>query len=72
MSGVGAYDAAEAEFPTVLGREDHVGALDAPEFVEDGARAVAQPGALLPLLQGFQEHVGEEADEDVRLDPGLF
>src|SRR2546427_3067739 len=49
-------------------RQHHVGALDASQFVEDRPWAVAEPGLRLPLLEGLPEHVGQEADEDVRLD----
>ena len=55
LSGIGADHAANAQLTTrLLGqRQDHVGALDATQLVEDGARTVAQAGAGLPLLQGL-------------------
>src|SRR5207247_654037 len=46
-----------------------VRALDAAEFIENRPRAVAQPRSALPLLQRLPEHIGEEAHQDVRLDP---
>jgi hypothetical protein len=52
---VGPGHAADAQFvPRVLSqRQHHVGALDTTEFIQSGARTVAQSGAALPLLQGF-------------------
>src|SRR5215471_8389819 len=52
-------------------RQDYVTALDAAEFIEDGARAIAQPGATLPLLQRLPQDVGQEADQDMGLHPIL-
>src|SRR5205814_9696284 len=36
--------------------------------MEDRPRTVAEPGLCLPLLERLPEHVGQETDEDVRLD----
>src|SRR5262249_59164919 len=36
-------------------RQHHVGALDATEFIEDGARAVTQPGTTLRFLRGSSD-----------------
>jgi hypothetical protein len=69
LGQVRADDTPEAEVAAINGREDDVGALDAAEFFEDGAGAVAQARPALPLLQGLPQHVGEEADEDVGPDP---
>jgi hypothetical protein len=44
-----------------------VGTLNAAELVQDRARALAEARAALPLLKGLPEHVGQKADEDVRL-----
>ena len=71
MGEIRADDAAEAHLAAVRGGQHDVGALDAAEFLEDGARAVAQVGAALPLLQGLPEHVGQEADQDMGLDAVL-
>src|SRR5207253_9199862 len=64
-------DAADAERAVgILGQRQHdVRALDAAEFIENRPRAVAQPRLALPLLQRLPEHIGEEAHQDVRLDP---
>src|SRR5207244_2031308 len=61
------HDAAQTDLATVLGRQDDIGALNAAEFVEDRARALAEAGASLPLLERLPQHVGEKADEDVGL-----
>lgn len=63
------HHAAEAEFPPVGGREDHIGTLDAVEFREDRTGALPEPGAPLPLVQRLPEDVRQEADQDVCLDP---
>src|SRR5260370_34206192 len=42
-------------------RQDHVGALDAAQFVANGARAVTQPGAAFALLPRLPQDVGQEA-----------
>jgi uncharacterized DUF497 family protein len=46
-------------------RQHHVGALDATEFIEDGARAVTQAGTALPLLQRLPQDVGQKAHQDI-------
>jgi hypothetical protein len=69
LSRVGTYHAAKPEFATVLRREHDVGALNATEFVQDGAGALPKAGPPLPLLEGLPQYVREEADEDVRLNP---
>ena len=38
------------------------------KLFEDGTRRVAEAGALLPHLQTFPQHEGEEANENVSLD----
>ena len=45
--------------------------LDAGKLFEDGPRRVAEARALLPHLEALPEHEGEEANEDVGLDPLL-
>lgn len=49
------------------GGQDDVVRLDADEFVEHGARGVAEARALLPHLETLPQHEGEEADQDVGL-----
>ena len=44
---------------------------DAGKLFEDGPRRVAEARALLPHLEALPEHEGEEANEDVGLDPLL-
>jgi hypothetical protein len=68
LCAIGSHDAAQAEFSLRhrRGRQHDVGAVDGSEFLEDGSRTVAEAGAALPLLEGLPQHVGEEADEDVR------
>ena len=40
---------------------------DLPELGEDFARFVAKAGTLAPLAEGFPEHIGKKADQDVSL-----
>jgi hypothetical protein len=40
---------------------------DLLEFGEDLSRFVAKAGTLAPQAEGFPEHIGEKADEDVSL-----
>jgi hypothetical protein len=63
LRGLGAHNAANVQLTARLfgQRQDHVGALDAAQLVEDGARTVAQAGASLPLLQGLPQDIGQEA-----------
>src|ERR1700730_5565708 len=49
------------------GQNDVVG-LDAREFFEEGARGIAEAGALLPHLETFPQHESEKADQDMSLD----
>src|SRR6266852_4700928 len=51
--------------------QHHVGALDASQFLEDGAWAVAQSGAALPLLQRLPQDVSQKAHQDMSLYPVL-
>jgi hypothetical protein len=37
------------------------------EFSKDLARFVAKAGALAPLAEGFPEHIGKKANQDVGL-----
>ena len=74
LRALGAHHAADAQLTAGLfGQwQDHIGALDAAQLLQDGAGTVAQAGAGLPLLQGLPQHVGQEADQDVRLNPALL
>src|SRR5258707_5493587 len=64
---VGADDAAQSQVASRhrVGWQNNVGAVNGGEFLEDSSRAVAQPSAALPLLEGFPHRVGEKADQDV-------
>jgi len=53
-------------------RQDHVGALDTAQLVEDGAWTVAQAGVRLPLLQGLPHHIGQETNQEVSLHTALL
>jgi hypothetical protein len=44
-------------------------ALDAFDFLEHGARGVAKLCTALPQLEGLPQHEGQEAHQDMRLDP---
>ena len=68
LGGVGLGDAAQADIAVRLGGQDDVVGLDARELVEDGARGVAEAGALLPHFQALPQHEGEKADQDVSPD----
>lgn len=47
-------------------RQDDVGGGDGGEFLEKGARTVAETGAALPLLQRLPQHIGEKGHQDMR------
>jgi hypothetical protein len=74
LGALGAHHAADAQLTAgLLGqRQDHIGTLDAAQLIQNGARTVAQAGTGLPLLQGLPQHVGQEADQDVRLNAALL
>src|SRR6266478_3084781 len=67
LGAIGAYDAAQAQLALRGGggRQHDVGAVDGGEFLEDGARTVAEAGAALPLLEGLPQNVGKKADQDM-------
>jgi len=69
LGDVRSHHAPQAQLAAILGGEHDIGALDAPEFVQDRAGAPPEPRPLLPLLQGFPQDVGEETDEDVGVHP---
>jgi hypothetical protein len=53
----------------VRGRgQDHIVGVDAREFFEHGARGVAKAALLLPQLERFPQHEGEQAHKDVCFD----
>src|SRR5208282_2123713 len=68
---VGSDHAANAQLAARIFRQRqyHVGALDTAEFIKNGARAVAQSRAALPLLQRLPQDVSEKAHQDVGLNP---
>ena len=65
------WDATQPDLAVRCGRQDDVVGLDARQFFEDGPRRVAEARVLLPHLEALPEHEGEEANEDVGLDPVL-
>jgi hypothetical protein len=69
LRAIGAYDAAEAQF--ARGRscdgQDDVGALNGADLVQKGTRAIPQASALLPLLEGLPQDIGQKAHQDMRL-----
>ncbi len=71
LGGVGLGDTTQADLAVRGGRQDDVVGLDAGELLEDGARRVPEARALLPHLETLPEYEGEEANEDVGLDPFL-
>src|SRR5262245_15096794 len=66
---VGARDTAQADRPPVGGRGHHVGTLKAGDFLQYRRWAVAQARTAHPAFQGLAQHVSQEADQQVRLDP---
>ena len=71
LGGVGLCDATQSDLSVRCGRQDDIMGLDARQFLKDGRRRVAKARALLPHLKAVPEHQGEEANEDVGLDPVL-
>ena len=71
---VRADDAAKADVAAerLSGREHDVDALKPAKLLEDAPGRVAQAGLALPVLESLPEHVSEEANEDMRLDPFLL
>ena len=61
--------AGEAEFASVSGRQVDVDHLDGGELLERAARGEPRRQGVEAALQGDVEAIGEERDEDVRLDP---
>lgn len=49
---------AQLDVPFIRWRQHDIGAVNGPEFLQDGAWAVAKPGPLLPLLQSLPAHLG--------------
>ena len=72
LGPIGLGDASQSELWTVDDGEHDVDDLDATEFLEQRPRAVAQTRSTLPALQGLPHGEGQEAHEDVRLDPLLL
>ncbi len=71
LCGVRLGDAAQANLAVRRGRHDDVVGLNARQLFEDGARRVAEACTLLPHLEAFPQHEGEEANENVSLNPVL-
>ena len=70
LLGVG--DASSADFNSGVGPHDDIHHLDLRQLIEDLARLIAETGALAELAKRFPEHIRQEADENVRLDPLLL
>jgi len=71
LRSVGLGDAAQSDFAVCRGRQDDIVGLDARQFFKNGPRRVAEACALLPHLEALPEREGEEANEDVGLNPIL-
>jgi hypothetical protein len=71
LSRIGLGYASQADLAMRRGRQHDVVRLDPRQLFENGTRRVSKAGALLPHLQAFPQHEGEEANEDVGLDPIL-
>ena len=56
----------------IRGGQMDVNHLDGFEFFKDGAGCQARGFQLGPLLEGDLQAVGQEAHEDMRLDPVVF
>ena len=65
----GASDAAFADLDADPRWQDDVDEADLAEFLEDFARFLAQASGVTQTRQGLPEDVGQEADQDMRLDP---
>jgi hypothetical protein len=68
---VGMRDAPQPHVTTVLEGQDDVHGLDPGRLLEHGPGARSKPSLPLPALQRLPHREGEEADQDVRLDPVL-
>src|SRR6266566_2054441 len=65
---IGLGHATQADLSVCRRWQDHIVRLDERELFEHGARGIAKPALLLPQLEGFPQHEGKEAHEDVSLD----
>ena len=65
---VGPGVARQHEVPAIGGGQMHVDHLDGGEGLDDGARGKPAGARAGEVLQGDQQAVGDEGDEDVRLD----
>ena len=63
--------ARQDEMPAIGRRQMHIDHLEGGERLQDGARG--QAGGVRPsqVLQGDVQAIGDERDEEVRLDPGF-
>jgi hypothetical protein len=52
-------------------RQHHIVRLDARQLLENGARRVAEAGALLPHLKALPQYEGEKAHHDMSLNAVL-
>ena len=65
MSLIRAYDATQAQLPSVLQRQYDVDALNALEFFEHSPRTRSQTCPRLPTSEGLPQSICQEANEDV-------
>ena len=61
LGGIGTDDAPQAELAAIGGGQDHIGALDAAEFVQDRPWALPQAGPPLPLARASSRSEGGAA-----------
>ena len=59
------------QVPPVGGRQMHIHHLQRRELLQHGARGQSRRARSGEVLQGDVQAVGDEGDEDVRLDPLL-
>src|SRR6266404_248400 len=58
---------AQTNGPPVRRWSDHVGALNAAQLFQHGRRTVAQARTRHPTFQRLAQHIGQETDQQVRL-----
>ena len=68
----GFTDATAANIDVFFRRQHHIDHADLAQFVKNPSRFITQARSFGPLVQCFPEHIGQEADQDMRENPILF
>jgi hypothetical protein len=70
--GIRCLQSSQPDLRTFPSRQDHVGQFDLGKFPEDLPRLVSETCVTTQSTQGFPKDIGEETDQNMRLNTFVF